>query len=196
MGRYRWVELRLFEVVGAWVPTVPEPEVKVQLASQSHKHAWHAEIWRERLPRLGDLDPGKLTVAANAGVGALLEALAEPQSPDESIEKLAGLYRVVIPRTVAAYTCHLRAANPVADGATIRWLRFVLQDVIDDWRDGEILLQSLIRGSEQAERAAAVGLRLDRLATGAGGIAGRTGPPTAPPDGPHDGALGPNPGAG
>ena len=35
MGAYRWIEERMFEALGAWSVSVPEPEVKVSLAGES-----------------------------------------------------------------------------------------------------------------------------------------------------------------
>ena len=35
---------------------VPEPEVKIALATQASHHAWHAALWGERLPTLHDVD--------------------------------------------------------------------------------------------------------------------------------------------
>jgi len=36
------VERRLFEVLGAWAPQIPEPEVKLFLRVESFRHARHA----------------------------------------------------------------------------------------------------------------------------------------------------------
>mgnify|MGYP003403007899 CR=1 FL=1 len=52
IGHHAWIEMRLFETVGAWVASVSEPEVKALLAAQSHHHAWHAELWHGLLPGL------------------------------------------------------------------------------------------------------------------------------------------------
>jgi hypothetical protein len=83
-----------------------------------------------------------------------------------------GVYRVLIPHKVAAYTYHLNNTSQITDAPTIRSLKFILQDEIDDWRDGEMLIQSLIETPDDVERAAAHQAKLEKLMLAAGGIAG------------------------
>ena len=33
VGNYKWIEMRLFEVLGGWVATVPELDVKLRLGT-------------------------------------------------------------------------------------------------------------------------------------------------------------------
>ena len=54
------------------------------------------------------------------------------------------MYRVFIPRFIAAYTFHLNNTSQITDAPTIRSLTFILQDEYDDWRDGEMMIQSLL----------------------------------------------------
>ena len=89
-----------------------------------------------------------------------------------TIEKLVGVYRVLIPRFIAAYTYHLNGTSPITDAPTIRSLKFILQDEFDDWRDGEMLLQSLVDTAEKAERASRRQAELEQLVVRAGGVAG------------------------
>ncbi|HEY8093611.1 MAG TPA: hypothetical protein VID93_07495, partial [Acidimicrobiales bacterium] len=55
---------------------------------------------------------------------------------------------------------------------TIRSLRFILQDEYDGWRDGEMMIQSLLDTPEQVARAAARQAHLEDLIVAAGGITG------------------------
>ena len=64
VGHYKWIEMRLFEVLGGWVATVPELDVKLRLGTHCYHHAWHAELWHKRLPELREMNPERLTVAA------------------------------------------------------------------------------------------------------------------------------------
>ena len=172
VGNYKWVEMRLFEALGGWVATVPEMDVKIRLGTHCYKHAWHAELWHKRLPELREMNPDRLTQPANDAIVAFMEAVTEPEAPDQTIEKLAGVYRVLIPHKVAAYTYHLNATSTITDAPTIRSLKFILSDEIDDWTDGEMMLQSLIQTPEQVARAADRVRRLEALIVDAGGIAG------------------------
>ena len=91
---------------------------------------------------------------ANDAMAEFMEAIREPEAPDLTIEKLVGVYRVLIPRKIAAYTYHLNATSRITDAPTQRSLGFILQDEFDDWSEGEMLIQSLIETEDEVERAA------------------------------------------
>jgi hypothetical protein len=167
VGHHVWIEMRLFEVLGAWVPTVPEPEVKTHLATHSRRHAWHADLWREHLPRVAGIDADSLVAPPGDGFADVVAALASPSS---TLERLAGTYRVVLPRVVTATARRIAAATPVADAALARSLRFVLADDLDEWRDGEALLQSLVAGPSDIDRVSGHAAHLEKLVVAAGGL--------------------------
>ena len=171
VGNYKWAEMKLFEAFGGWVATVPELDVKMRLGTHCYKHAWHAELWHKRLPELREMNPDRLTKPANEAMVRFVEALTEPEAPELTIEKLVGVYRVFIPRFVAAYTFHLNATSEITDAPTIRSLKFILQDELDDWRDGEMMIQSLLETRTRSARATRT-RPVWRLMVEAGGIAG------------------------
>jgi hypothetical protein len=123
------VERRLFEVVGGWVPTVPETEVRLALRAQSFRHAWHAELWSSVEPAAGPTaDPDTANPDADVagpGIDPVLDALAEPPGTSE---RLVGLYRVVLPALFARYTAVRAAASEVSDGPLARILGLMLAD--------------------------------------------------------------------
>ncbi len=154
VGNYKWIEMRLFEVLGGWVATVPELDVKLVLGRHCYHHAWHAELWNKRLPELREMNTERLTEPPNDAMVAFTDAVRDPEAPELTIEKLVGVYRVLIPRKIAAYTFHLNATSRITDAPTMRSLKFILQDEFEDWREGEMLLQSLISTPEEVDRAA------------------------------------------
>jgi hypothetical protein len=202
VGAQAWVELRLFEAVGGWVATTPEPEAKARFAAWSRHHAWHAELWLAHRPVVAGLDPDDLVAAPDDGTAAALALLAAPgpQAGDDpstagvdtgadtgagadragadragagadgagttTVERLAPLVRVVLPRLVVAYDERLAAVSPVQDGALRRTLRLVLTDLADDRRDGERLLQSMLGSGDHVARAAAHQARVEALLVG------------------------------
>jgi hypothetical protein len=166
IARYRWAETTLFEALGGWVATVPEAEIKVCLAAHGAHHAWHAQLWAERMPALPGISPdGPAAVGLRPVAAALVE-------PEQTIERLVGVYRVALPRLIGAYTAHRRRTSVLTDAPTVRTLTLVLRDELDDWREGELLLQSLIRTPEHAARAAARQGALEELHLTAGGVTG------------------------
>ena len=172
VGNYKWAEMRLFEVLGGWVATVPELDVKLVLGRHTYHHAWHAELWDKRLPELREMNTNRLTQPANDAFVAFMDAVREPEAPEHTIEKLVGVYRVLIPRFIAAYTYHLNATSKITDAPTIRSLTFILQDEFEDWRDGEMLIQSMLDTPEKLTRAIRRQEELELLAVASGGIAG------------------------
>jgi hypothetical protein len=140
IGHHAWIEQRLFEILGAWVTTVPELEAKAVLATQSYHHAWHAELWHGLLPSVPHLHSPDLVAPADPVIAQQIDSLAAATG---TVERLAGLYEVVLPGLIAAYTDHLERTTPVTDGPTIRALHLVLADEEEDARTGERVLQAL-----------------------------------------------------
>ena len=95
--------------------------------------------------------------------------MREPEAPELTIEKLVGVYRVLIPRKIAAYTYHLNGTSTITDAPTIRSLKFALQDEFEDWRDGEMLhpVAASTRPRRWSGRAAAR-RELEKLVPGVG----------------------------
>jgi hypothetical protein len=172
IGHYKWAEMRLFEALGGWVATVPELDVKLVLGRHTYHHAWHSELWHKRLPELREMTPERMTVPPNDELVAFMDAVREPEAPEETIEKLVGVYRVLIPRFIGVYTYHLHATSEITDAPTMRSLRFILTDELDDWREGEMLLQTLLDGPATIERAARRQQELEELYVASGGLAG------------------------
>jgi hypothetical protein len=172
VGNYKWAEMRLFEVLGGWVATVPELDVKLVLGRHAWFHAEHAKRWDERLPELREMNRERLNQPPNPEFEAFMDAVREPEAADLTVEKLVGAYRVLIPRFIGVYTYHLNGTSRITDAPTIRSLTFILQDEFETWRDGEMLLQSLIDTPERAERAARRYQELETLYVASGGIAG------------------------
>ncbi len=172
VGNYKWIEMRLFEVLGGWVATVPELDVKMRLGTHCYHHAWHSELWHKRLPELREMNPDRLAVPPNDEMVAFVDAMTEPEAPELTLEKLVGVYRVLLPHKIAAYTYHLNNTSRITDAPTIRSLEMILRDELDDWRDGEMLIQSLIETDQEVQQAADHQAKLEKLLLAAGGIAG------------------------
>jgi hypothetical protein len=144
----------------------------MRLGTHTYHHAWHAELWHKRLPELREMNPDRLTEPANDEIVAFIDAMTEPEAPELTIEKLVGVYRVLIPHKIAAYTYHINNTSTITDAPTIRSLKFILQDEFEDWRDGEMLIQSLLHTPEDVQRATERQGQLEKLMVAAGGIAG------------------------
>ena len=159
-AHFGWLERRLFEVLGGWVPSVPEPEVKVLLRAQSFEHAWHAQLWDELAPRTGPaVDSG--TTATAAGLAGVLDAVAEPV---DTLARLVGAYRVLLPRLVDAYGAVSDAAVPASDGPVVRAVALMLADDVPALEDAERLIAEM-SGDEAAHQR-----RIEGLLAEVGGV--------------------------
>jgi hypothetical protein len=149
IGGYQWIERRLFEVLGGWVASEAVAEARLLFDLYSRQHAWHSELWTERLPVLDGLDPATLMLPPSVEVDRLLVlfsggAPGEAPAAGGTLLRLVGLARVVLPRLIAGYGLHLRRAAPVADGPVVRSLRLVVRDEIEAWQATETLVQTLV----------------------------------------------------
>lgn len=163
IGGYRWTHMRLFEALGSWATTARELEAKLMFGRHCHHHAWHADLWEERLPDLSEPSRDQLTAPPDAAFELFVSAVTQPDDSDHTADLLVGVYRVLVPRCIAAYTEHRARASAVADGPTIRVLNLVLRDLVDDWVEGEVMIQSIIDGSEGIERVTQRQARLEVL---------------------------------
>jgi hypothetical protein len=200
VGSYQWVERRLFEVLGSWVVSEPVPEAQVLFDAYSQQHAWHAELFADRLPALDSVDPDTLVLPPSAEMDRMLNVLSGAVSDDEhsthdgsllgdasgapaggTLPRLVGLGRVVVPRLVTGYALHLRRVSTVADAPMARCLRLVLRDEIEQWQALEALTQALLRRPHDVAVVTGHQQRLEAMIAeaGAGLVPWPMGPDTA-----------------
>ncbi len=56
----------LFEQIGEWVADESDPALQRWFAVGSHRHAWHADLWDERLPKI-PMEGGRDSVLITTG---------------------------------------------------------------------------------------------------------------------------------
>ncbi len=164
--------MKIFELLGGWVASVPELDIKLRLGTHCYHHAFHAELWHKRLPELREMDPARLTVAPNPEFEAFVDELADAERAGDTLTKLVGVYRVLLPHLIAAYTFHRNNTASITDAPTIRALDFCLTDDLEEWREGEMMIQSLLADADDIDRAAARQAELEKLMLRAEGVTG------------------------
>jgi hypothetical protein len=173
IGGYRWVEFRMFEVLGGWVANESQPEARLMFDVESRNHAWHAQLWADRLPAVeGVVDPDLMSTPPGEGTEELFATLGGVRGSEPggggTLLRLVGLARVVLPRLACGYALHLRKAVSVSDSAVIRALRLALRDETEAWQTTEGMVQSLIRRPHDVEVVTAHQQRLEALVAGMG----------------------------
>lgn len=168
---YRWAEERLSAALGGWGATIPELDVKAVLGRHCYEHAWHADLWRSRLPELRETDESRAE-PPNDEFRTFMDELTSPDAHDLTIEKLVGVYRVLLPHLLAVYTFHQKVTSDIVDAPTVRLLKFILDDDHVQLVEAEMLIQDLARTPKLRKRAGKWQTHLDELLARSGGVCG------------------------
>ena len=165
------VEERVADVLDAFAGSMAEDHAQTTLRRHARNHAYHAGLLRGAV---SDASGTQGDTVEDADVAAFLDGVAEPKDGGSAIELLTGVYRVLVPRAITAYTYFLTALGSDAADADQRWYELILRDLHDSIRDGELLLQSLLLegGDDAVQRSADRRAQLEALMVKAGGLVG------------------------
>lgn len=178
---YRYAEEHMMRIMAGWIALTPELQVKLEFGRQVWDGAQHADILGKRLPELRAR--AQVSEPPNEDFVTFMHALANREAPEETIERLVGIYRVLKPHLLSVYTQHLSACNPVYEPPTIRMLERLVHETQEHVIKGQILLEDIAHTVPMRERAVLWQLALEKLLVAAGGVLGRKGQET-------DGAAG------
>jgi hypothetical protein len=178
---YRYAVERMMRTMAGWIALTPELSAKLLLGRQVWDSAQHADLWGRRLPELRA--QAQISEPSSGVFVAFMDDLESPVAPHQTIERLAGLYRVLKPHLLATYVAHHERTNPVYEPPTRRLLARCIDDERRHVAAGETVLAHLTATPALVERARAWQSRLDGLLAAAGGVTG-TGLPPLPPSKP------------
>jgi hypothetical protein len=173
-------------VLGGWIALTPELDAKLLFGRHVWDCAQHADLWGRRLPELRA--PAQQSEPANERVVALVDLVHRVEAPEQTVERVTGVYRVLKPHLATVYERHLAVANPVYEPPTRRILGRVIEEERRHAAAGAVVLDRLTsRDPALAERARAWERRLLDVLAGAGGVTGDVEaplvtPPATPPD--------------
>jgi hypothetical protein len=173
-------------LLGGWIALTPELDAKLLFGRHVWDCAQHADLWGRRLPELRA--PAQQSEPANEGVVALVDLVQRVEGPEQTVERVTGVYRVLKPHLATVYERHLAVANPVYEPPTRRILSRVVEEERRHAAAGAVVLERLTsRDRALAERAAAWERRLLEALAAAGGATGDVAAPlvaapSTPPD--------------
>ncbi len=169
LGKYRYVEIQMMELMGSWAYTIVEPEIKIGFGRQMYQDAVHADMLGKRLPELKGRSEHFHYIAPSDAFVNLLEKIWQA---NDSLRRMVALYRVLKPALVAAYEYHLAHAELPADEPTAYILRNILDEERDHYEWGETIINTLIVSPDLSRLAAQWQQELENDLREAGGIRG------------------------
>lgn len=169
LGKYRYVEIQMMELMGSWAYTIVEPEIKIGFGRQMYQDAVHADMLGKRLPELKGRSEHFHYIAPSDAFVKLLEKIWQA---NDSLRRMVALYRVLKPALVAAYEHHLEHAELPADEPTAYILRNILDEERDHYEWGENIINTQVISPDLSRLAAQWQQELENDLREAGSIRG------------------------
>ena len=157
-------------IMGGWIALTPELSAKLLLGRHVWDCAQHADLWGRRLPELRA--PAQVSEPPSAAFVRFVELLESPDEPQQSVERLVGIYRVLKPHLLIAYETHLVQSNPVYEPPTRRILQRCLDEERRHIAAGRGVLTHLVGAGTDTERAHRWQSQLEALLVESGGVTG------------------------
>jgi hypothetical protein len=167
---YRYAEERMLRALGGWIALTPELPAKLLFGRHVWDCAQHADLWGKRLPELRA--SAQQSEPANDRMVKVMDLLESAEGPRQTVERLAGVYRVLKPHLVTVYARHLASATPVYEPPTRRILERCVEEERRHAAAGAIVLARLTRDDAARERAKVWEQRVLALLGEAGGVTG------------------------
>jgi hypothetical protein len=172
---YRYAEERMLRALGGWIALTPELPAKLLFGRHVWDCAQHADLWGRRLPELRA--PAQQSEPANERMVKFMDLLESAETARQTVERVAGVYRVLKPHLVTVYAHHLANANPVYEPPTRRILERCVEEERRHAAAGAVVLARLTRDDATRERVKAWEQQLLALLGEAGGVTGNVAPP-------------------
>ena len=170
---FRYAEEWMMMTMAGWLATIPEVPVKTGLGKIIWETAQAADELGKRLP---ELRCGRRAVtaseSANGGFADFIQAISEPESPDQTIEKLAGLCDVLLPHLIEVYERTSRETDQICDAPTIELLEDILRKRRRHETWGKEVLDRLCDTDARRERRRERAETMRKLLADCGGVTG------------------------
>jgi hypothetical protein len=124
VATFRFVQVRLMEILSAWVPTTPEMEAKLLFGAHIWDTAQAADAlgkrtYELRLPLQHSMTP----------TAAYLQLLDTMAAVDGAQRRIATFYDVILPGLAARYRRYLGATDDLMDAPSVRIIESILDTI-------------------------------------------------------------------
>ena len=170
---FRYAEEWMMMMMGGWIATIPEIPVKTGLGKVIWETAQAADELGKRLP---ELRCGRKSLEAseapNTAFADFVQEVSSPERPALTIEKLSGVFDVLIPHLVEIYEMHNRETDTICDAPTIEILEHMVRRKREHIRWGQEVLDALCDDDETQKRRRDRADQLSSLLKESGGVTG------------------------
>jgi len=177
LRHYAYVEHQMMRCEGGWPATVADIKVKLGLHTHAYQDALHVDALCRRLPELrvrggSGPYPNRTVFAADPPNEAFVKFIEALQDQEDTLLRIAGLYRVLKPHVIANYRYHMAATDQISDAPTVRLLRFTLLDEEEQFWWGQGTFEELASDPARRREALEWQTDLEYLLAAAGGVVG------------------------
>jgi hypothetical protein len=159
VGTFRFIEVKLMELVAAWTPITPEMEAKVMFGRHIWDFAQHADSLGKRTFELRQKE--HYTLPADPAYVALLNRVAQMHG---TVERISALYDTVLPGLVRRYESYVSGTDPILDEPTVVIMERIVADLKRQSAQARALLRELGMAPVTQEPLALEESRLAHLA--------------------------------
>jgi hypothetical protein len=147
IATFRFVEVRLMEIVSAWTPTTPEMEAKVMFGRHIWDFAQHADALGKRT-----FEMRRPMQFSQRPVEEYVGLLDEVARIERTAERLAAMYEGVIPGLERRYRAYLDETDRLLDAPSAVTIERILLDIPRQRADVDTLRRALgLRPAESAD---------------------------------------------
>jgi hypothetical protein len=146
-GSYKWCELQIAAALGSWSDAIPESSASALCGSHAHIHAWHADLWNDRIPTLWDTDNAHLVQPPHTEAESAIQRLSNHEKLATTAQKLDAMYCDVLPMLREMYTIHLKAIDSRIDPPTARILELCITDTDKHIALGTSVLDAVLKSA-------------------------------------------------
>lgn len=177
---FRYTHEWMAMILGGWIATIPELPVKTGLGKIVWEAAQAADALGKRLPELrAGRNLATASQPANQGYADLIREIARPESPDETIEKLSGMFDVLGPHLIEVYDETVRSTDQICDAPTIELLEDVARRLRGHVAWGQEVLARLCDTDAARQRRVARSADIRTRLEACGGVTGSLPAPSA-----------------
>lgn len=167
--RYRYLEVELMEMFGGWTEGMVHIPVRVGMGLHMYEQAVNADLLSWRLFGMKSRRMTRCVAPSDEFVRLCERIWLLP----DAVGRIVGAYRVLKPHLVTVYRYHAEATDPVADAATVRTLRRLIDTHESHLRWAQDMFEQLAATPQARRKALDLQAELETQLVASGGITAR-----------------------